>query len=113
MVRVCRSAGCGRHEDAEQYYDGIVQLSAVTLDPGTKINAFKWRGLSQERQGKYQAAIESLEAASLLSRNMDLTSLESENAKHLARVYRVVGRPDLADRAEAEGKRIQLPEASR
>lgn len=103
----------GRHEEAEQYYDGIVQLSAVTLDPGTKINALEWRGLSQERQGNYQAAIESLEAASLLSRNMDLTSFESENVKHLARVYRVAGRPDLAEAAEAECKRIQLQEASR
>lgn len=101
----------GRYAEAEQYYDGLDKLCAVTLDPGTKIYALKCRGLSQEMQDKYEVAIASLEAAALLSRNMNFTPLLGENLEHLVRLYRTIGRDDQVARVEEELRRARLSEA--
>jgi tetratricopeptide (TPR) repeat protein len=100
----------GQYAEAEHYYDGVDKLSAVTLDSGSKIRALEWRGLSQERQGKHNEAIESWEGAALLSRKIDLPALLRENLEHLNRAYRKLGRNDKASSVEAELKGIQSQE---
>jgi tetratricopeptide (TPR) repeat protein len=101
----------GRFGEAEQYYDGVDKLSAVTLDPGSKIRALEWRGLSQAQQGKDQSAIQSWEAAALLSRKMNLSPLLRENLKHLMRAYKRVGADDKAISVAAELKNLEQQEA--
>lgn len=101
----------GQYASAEQYYDGVDKLSAVTLDPGSKIRALEWRGLSQEEQGKHNEAIESWEGAALLSRKMDLPMLLRENLEHLKLAYRRLGQSDKAASVEAELKSAQLQRA--
>jgi tetratricopeptide (TPR) repeat protein len=61
----------GAYGAAEEYFDGVDQVSKVTLDAGSKVRALEWRGLSQEKQGKYESAIASWESAALLSRTMN------------------------------------------
>jgi tetratricopeptide (TPR) repeat protein len=100
----------GQYANAEQYYDGVDKLSAVTLDPGSKIRALEWRGLSQERQGKQNEAIESWEDAALLSRKMQLPELLRENLEHLKRAYGRVGWSDKAASAEAELRSVEVRE---
>ena len=96
----------GAYREAEEYYDGLDKLSTVTLDAGSKIRALEWRGLSQEQQGKHDSAIQSWEAAALLSRKMNFPAFLKENLEHLARAYRRLG-SDKSSSVVAELSRLE------
>lgn len=108
---VAYKQGC--YSNAEHYYDGVDKLSAITLDPGSKIRALEWRGLSQEKQGKHDEAIGSWEAAALLSRKMQITPLLRENLSHLERGYGNAGQKHKAESVKASLKEIELAEVER
>jgi hypothetical protein len=91
-----------KYSDAEQYYDGVDKLASHTADPGTKIRALEWRGLSQEKQGKSKNAIESWEAAAGLSRQFEMSPLLKENLGHLTRPYKQLGIFEKLKAAETE-----------
>ena len=91
-----------KYSDAEQYYDGVDKLASHTADPGTKIRALEWRGLSQEKQGKSKNAIENWEAAARLSRQFDMSPLLKENLGHLTRPYKQLGIFEKLKAAETE-----------
>jgi tetratricopeptide (TPR) repeat protein len=76
-----------KYQEAEQYFDGVEKLASHMLDPESKASALEWRGLSQEKQGAYDRAIESWETAALLCRNTDLPTFLKMNLEHLERVY--------------------------
>jgi tetratricopeptide (TPR) repeat protein len=102
----------GSYGAAEEYYDGVDKVSRVTLDAGSKVRALEWRGLSQEKQGKYESAIQSWEAAAVLSRTMNFPVFLKENLEHLRRLSSALGLKDKASAAEAELKNLPLEEAS-
>jgi tetratricopeptide (TPR) repeat protein len=111
LATVARNLGdvsyqLGAYREAEEYYDGVDKLSTVTLDAGSKIRALEWRGLSQEQQGKHDSAIQSWEAAALLSRKMNFPAFLKENLEHLVRGYRRLGN-DKSSSVVAELSRLQ------
>jgi tetratricopeptide (TPR) repeat protein len=91
-----------RYADAEQYYDNVDKLASQMLDPETKIRALESRGLCQEKQGAFDRAVGSWEAAAHLSRKIELPEFLRKNLEHLARVYRRFGRNDRLPQLEAE-----------
>lgn len=91
-----------RYSEAEQYYDNVDKLASHMLDPETKIRALESRGLCQERQGAFDRAVGSWEAAAHLSRKIELTEFLRRNLEHLARVYRRFGMTDRLPQLEAE-----------
>jgi tetratricopeptide (TPR) repeat protein len=101
----------GEYKQAEEYYDGVDKLSAVTLDPGSKIRALEWRGLSQEQQGKHDCAVQSWEAAAVLSRKMEIPPLLKENLDLLVRGYNRLGFADKSSSVQAELKSLEMEAA--
>lgn len=96
-----------QYVEAEQYFDGLDKLAAQMLDPEGKARALEWRGRSQEKQGAYVHALESWEAAALLSRNVGLPSFLKTNLEHLCRVYRQLRLPEKLAAAEAELRQLE------
>ena len=91
-----------RYAEAEQYYDNVDKLASHMLDAETKIRALESRGLCQEKQGAFDQAVGSWEAAAHLSRKIEVPELLRTNLEHLARVYRRFGMTDRLPRLEAE-----------
>jgi tetratricopeptide (TPR) repeat protein len=91
-----------RYPEAEQYYDNVDKLASHMLDPEAKIRALEARGLSQEKQGAFDKAVGSWEAAAHLSRKIELPEFLRKNLEHLARVYRQFGMTDRLPQLEAE-----------
>jgi tetratricopeptide (TPR) repeat protein len=75
-----------QYAEAEQYFDHLHQLTAVTLDADGKARALEWRGLSQEKQGALDRAAESWETAAEFCRKNWAPGLRP-NLEHLARAY--------------------------
>jgi len=77
--------------EAEQYFEGLDKLASHMLDPQTKADALEWRGLSQEKQGHYERALESWKAAATVSKSTHLLESKEKNLRHLERVAAFVG----------------------
>ncbi|CAM2005878.1 tetratricopeptide repeat protein [Acanthopleuribacter pedis] len=92
---------------SEQYYDQTDQMATHLLDPDGKVDAMMWRGLSQEKQEKWQAACASFEGAATLSRNLDMNDKLQTNLGHLKRVYPRAGREDQVDGLKEELKNLK------
>ncbi|MFL6449156.1 MAG: tetratricopeptide repeat protein [Bryobacteraceae bacterium] len=84
----------GRYPEAEQYHDNVDKLASHMLDPELKIRALEARGRSQDKQGAFDRAVASFEAAVLLSRNIGLPGFLKQNLEHLKRLYTQLGRED-------------------
>jgi hypothetical protein len=76
-----------QYADAEQYFDQLDKLTAVTLDADCKARALEWRGLSQEKQNALDRAAVSWETAAAFCRTTWLPKLRP-NLEHLARAYK-------------------------
>jgi tetratricopeptide (TPR) repeat protein len=90
------------YADAEEYYDGLVQLKDCILDEEGKALALEWRGLSQEKQNAYDRAVASWEEAELLSRVFELPHRLRPVLEHLRRAYRKLGVKDRLAAVEAD-----------
>ena len=73
----------GRYAEAEQYFTHLDRLTAVTFDADAKARALEYRGLSQEKQGAADPAVESWETAAAFCRETWRPRLRS-NLEHLA-----------------------------
>jgi tetratricopeptide (TPR) repeat protein len=100
-----------RYADAEQYFDGLDKLHAHLLDPEGKATALEWRGLSQERQGKHEQAIESWEAAATLCRNIGLPEQLRANLQHLASIYQRLRMTEKFAATQTELRELETQEA--
>jgi tetratricopeptide (TPR) repeat protein len=103
--------GRERYADAEQYFDGLDKLSAHLLDPEGKATALEWRGLSQERQGKHEQAIESWETAATLCRNIGLPEQLRMNLRRLAPVYQRLRMREKLAALQTELRELETQEA--
>lgn len=101
-----------KYGDAEQYFDNLDKLKAQILDPEGKAQALEWRGLSQEKQGAYDRAIESWEAAALLCRNIGMPYFLQANLKHLQRVYKRFHIKNKLAAVEDELKKLEQQEVA-
>jgi len=90
-----------QYAEAEQYFDHLHRLTAVTLDADGKARALEWRGLSQEKQGDPTRAAESWETAAEFCRKSWAPGLRP-NLEHLARVYQQQRRGDRLAAVQAE-----------
>lgn len=100
----------GKFEEAESYFDGLDQLAAHLLQPEAKVSALEWRGLSQEQQGAYDAAIESWEGAATLSRNIGLPALLRANLQHLQRAFQATSSGGRLAEVNAELRKLPAEE---
>jgi tetratricopeptide (TPR) repeat protein len=91
----------GRYADAEQYFDQLDKLAAVTLDANCKARALEWRGLCQEKQNALDRATQSWETAAVFCRNTWRPGLRA-NLEHLARVYQQQRRRDKLTAVQTE-----------
>jgi hypothetical protein len=106
MATVVRNLGDvafqkGQFADAEKFYEGVDQLATHSLDFETAVKALEWKGLSQERQGRYADAVVAWEAAAEVSRTVWLPGLLKQVLAHLERGYTALGDRDKAAAARA------------
>lgn len=102
----------GQFDIAEQYYDGWDKLAAHMLDPESKVRALEWRGLSQEKQGAYDRAVQSWEDAAMLCRNLEMKELLKIILAHLQRGYEQLKFRDKLDEVETEINELAGEEAT-
>ncbi len=93
---------------AEHYFDCLDQIAAKMLDSETKAWALEWRGISQEKQGKMNQALESWENGAQLSRNTDQPHALRSHLQRLQEAYSKVGPLNRAHEIENELKNIPL-----
>ncbi len=92
---------------SEQYYDHTDQMASHMLDPEGKADAMMWRGLAQEKQGRHDAACQSLEDAATLCRSLEMNDALVTNLGHLKRIYPKVGRDQQLDDLKRELKQLK------
>ena len=77
---------------AEECYTGADQLAGALCDAEGKVRALEGQGLSREKQGVLEGAVESWEGAITLCRAMgDMEMFLRPNLEHLARVHGQLG----------------------
>ncbi len=96
-----------QYTEAEKYFDNLDKVNSHLLDPEGKAQALEWKGLSQEKQGKYEHALESWNAAATLCRNIGLPFLLEADLKHLERVCRRLNKRDMLSKVRAELKTLK------
>ncbi len=88
--------------ESEEYFVGADKLSGELRDAEAKVDSLEWLGLSQERQKKYDSAVESWESAVQLSRNLEMQEPLKRNLENLKEAYKKQHRKDERRIVEAE-----------
>ena len=91
-----------RFSEAEERYSELVTLKRAMIDEDGLAEALEWQGLSQERQGAYDRAVECWEEGALICKAFELKHRLDPLLTHLRDAYQVLERREELEKFDEE-----------